>query len=205
MGGSLCTPGKVGPDLQGRGRDGSSPLNVILIRLVGLVGSLNVVSLAHHSNVALHVALQPRRDVVRVGQDGPLVMELVLCGGEKRGLPRLALLRAAPTLGTGCGGQVIRSWGPGATFLPASGPGRQRSPSKGGRGKVPAPAMPPDVWYGFRWRNLLIGFLACSPPVPNPFGQPPHGCQTKLLKRPSLSHSLFQTHLRLPSAWGKDC
>lgn len=125
-------PRKIGPDLQGQGGDGSSPLNVILIRLIGLVGSLNVVALAHHSDIALHVALQPRGDVVRVGQDGPLVVELVLCGGKEQRLPWLALLRAAPTLGTGHGGQVIRSWGPGATVLPASGPGRQRSPNKGG-------------------------------------------------------------------------
>ena len=53
--------------------------------------------------------------------------------------------------------------------------------------------------------NLLIQDPQSPECVPNPFSQSPHGCQTKPLKRPSLSHSPFQTHLRLPSAWGKDC
>lgn len=110
-GGSLCTPGRVGPDLQGRGGGGSSPLNVILIRLVGLVGSLNVVALAHHSDIALHVALQSRGDVVRVGQDGPLVVELVLCGGKKWGLPGWPYSGLHPPLGQAV---EARSSGPGA-------------------------------------------------------------------------------------------
>lgn len=52
--------------VQVSGGDGDSPFNVILIRLVGLVGCLDVVSLAHHSDITLYVTLQPSRDVVRV-------------------------------------------------------------------------------------------------------------------------------------------
>lgn len=62
---------------------GASPLNVILVCLVGLVGCLDVVSLAHHSDITLYIALQPGRDVIGVRQDGPLVMELVFCSGEE--------------------------------------------------------------------------------------------------------------------------
>lgn len=48
------------------GEDGASPFNVILIRLVGLVGCLDVVSLAHHSDITLYIALQPGGDVIGV-------------------------------------------------------------------------------------------------------------------------------------------
>lgn len=64
--------------------------------------------------------------------------------------------------------------------------------------------MHPGVWRGFKQRRLVIGFSACSPPAPNPCSQPLCSCQTEPSKRPSLSHSPFQTHLRLPSTWGKD-
>lgn len=47
------------------------------------MGCLDVVPLAHHGDVTLHIALQPSRDVIGVRQDGPLVMELVFWGGEK--------------------------------------------------------------------------------------------------------------------------
>lgn len=46
--------------------DGASPFNVVLIRLVGLVGCLDVVSLAHHSDITLYITLQPSRDVIGV-------------------------------------------------------------------------------------------------------------------------------------------
>lgn len=46
--------------------DRASPFNVILICLVGLVGCLDVVSLAHHSDITLYITLQPSRDVIGV-------------------------------------------------------------------------------------------------------------------------------------------
>lgn len=48
--------GRARPGLGGWGM-GASPFNVILFRLVGLVGCLDVVPLAHHCDVTLHVAL----------------------------------------------------------------------------------------------------------------------------------------------------
>lgn len=74
--------GKAGWCVQVSRGDGASPFNVILFCLVGLVGCLDIVSLAHHSDVTLHIALQPGRDVIRVRQDGPFVVELVLCSGK---------------------------------------------------------------------------------------------------------------------------
>lgn len=78
--------GRARSDEEKLGEMGTLPFNVILLCLIGLVGRLDVVPLAHNSDVALHVALQPSRDVTRVRQDGPLVVELVLCGGEDWGL-----------------------------------------------------------------------------------------------------------------------
>ena len=135
----------------GWGKMGASPFNVILLCLVGLMGRLDVVSLAYHCNITLHVALQPSGDVVRVGQDGPLVVELVLCSGEEWGLhlpppPPPPSTQGHRALKAGHraakqgaflapGGQAIRSPGPGATAVPASGPdqgpGSQKSLSWG--------------------------------------------------------------------------
>lgn len=45
------------PALEKKGlRD--SPFNVILVRLVGLVGCLNIVSFAYHGHITLHIALE---------------------------------------------------------------------------------------------------------------------------------------------------
>lgn len=79
--GNSLGEGRAGSDSRGWG-SWASPLNVIFVGLIGLVGRLDVVPFAHHGDVTLHVALQPRGDVVGVRQDGPLVMELVLCSGE---------------------------------------------------------------------------------------------------------------------------
>lgn len=54
------------------------PFYVVIISLVGFVWGLDVVTFPHHGNVALDVTLTPCGDVIRVRQDGPLVIELVL-------------------------------------------------------------------------------------------------------------------------------
>lgn len=54
------------------------PFNVILIGLVGLVWRLDIVALSNHGDVALDVTFTPGGDVIGVGQDGPLMIKLVL-------------------------------------------------------------------------------------------------------------------------------
>lgn len=56
----------------------SLPFYVVIISLVGFVWGLDIVTLPHHGNVALDVTFAPCGDVIRVRQDGPLVIELVL-------------------------------------------------------------------------------------------------------------------------------
>ena len=53
-------------------------LDVILV-LVGARGRLDRVSLADHTDVALEVALGAAARVIRVRQQRPLVVELVIC------------------------------------------------------------------------------------------------------------------------------
>lgn len=54
------------------------PFYVILIGLVGLVWRLDSVALSNHGDVTLDVTFTPGGDVIRVGQDGPLMIKLVL-------------------------------------------------------------------------------------------------------------------------------
>lgn len=55
------------------------PLYVIFICFVGFVWGLDVVTLSNHSDVTLHITFASCSDVIRIGQDGPLVVELVFC------------------------------------------------------------------------------------------------------------------------------
>lgn len=54
------------------------PFYVILIGLVGLVWGLDIVALPNHGDVTLDITFTPGGDVIRVGQDGPLMIKLVL-------------------------------------------------------------------------------------------------------------------------------
>lgn len=54
------------------------PFYVILVGLVGLVWGLDIVALPNHGDVTLDITFTPGGDVIRVRQDGPLMIKLVL-------------------------------------------------------------------------------------------------------------------------------
>lgn len=55
----------------------SLPLYVIIISLVGFVWGLDIVTLPDHGDVTLDITFTPGGDVIRVRQDGPLMIKLV--------------------------------------------------------------------------------------------------------------------------------
>lgn len=60
------------------------PLYVVFVRFISLVWSLYSVSFGHDRNVTLNVAFTPRRDVIGVGQQSPLVVKLMIYKTNKK-------------------------------------------------------------------------------------------------------------------------
>lgn len=56
----------------------SLPLYIIIVSLVGFVWGLDIVTLPDHGDVTLDITFTPSGDVIRVRQDGPLMIKLVL-------------------------------------------------------------------------------------------------------------------------------